>query len=99
MMKGVKDAGTETYAPNKEGEMHGGIYKHIRHPQTSGEIPIYMAMGLLLNSWFILEIIIIFLVIYVPLMVYIEEKDLVRRFGDKYIEYKKITGALIPKIK
>ncbi len=99
MMKGVKDAGAETYTPLREGKMHGGIYKHIRHPQSTGEIPVYLSIGLLLNSWFILEIIFIFLIIYIPLMIYIEENDLIRRFGDKYREYKKTTSALIPKIK
>ena len=30
-------------------------------------------------------------------MIYYEEKDLVRRFGDSYREYQKRTGALFPK--
>ncbi|MEJ2249463.1 MAG: isoprenylcysteine carboxylmethyltransferase family protein [Candidatus Lokiarchaeota archaeon] len=99
MYKGVKDAGDETYAPSKDTKLHGGIYNYVRHPQSAGEIPVYIAVGFLLNSWFIVIVIFVFLVIYISLMIYIEEKDLVRRFGEEYIEYQKNVGCFTPKIR
>lgn len=97
MMKGVKDAGAETISPSKGTEMYGGIYKYIRHPQTLGEFPIFVAIAFAVNSWFLVLIMFIFILIYIPIMIHYEEKDLIKRFGDKYREYQKQTGALFPK--
>ncbi len=99
MIKGVLDAGSETISPSEETEMYGGIYNYIRHPQTIGEFPIYIALGFFLNSWFLAIISLIFIVFYTPIMIHYEEKDLIRRFGDKYREYQKRTGALFPKLR
>jgi len=98
MIKGEQDAGTETMKPSKETEMYGGIYNHIRHPQALGEWPTFVALGFFVNSWFLVILSAVWIVIYTPLMVYFEEKDLIRRFGDSYREYQKRTGALFPKI-
>ena len=99
MRKGVKDAGPETLSPSKDTEMYGGIYNYIRHPQTLGEFPLYVMFGFAVNSWFLVIISALFLVIYVPIMIHYEEKDLIRRFGKKYREYQKRTGALFPKLR
>ena len=97
MFKGVKDAGKETLTPSKDTEMYGGIYKYIRHPQTTGEIPMFPAFGLAVNSWFMVLIMAVFIIIYVPTIQYFEEKDLIKRFGASYTEYQKTTGAFLPK--
>ncbi len=97
VLKGVKDAGKETLTPSEDTEMYGGIYKYIRHPQTTGEMPMFPAFGLVVNSWFIFLILTVFIIIYVPTIQYFEEKDLIKRFGDSYEEYQKSTGAFLPK--
>ncbi|NPD88001.1 MAG: isoprenylcysteine carboxylmethyltransferase family protein [Asgard group archaeon] len=97
--KGVKDAGKETLTPSQDTEMYGGIYNYIRHPQTTGEMPMFPALGLALNSWFLFILLSVFIIIYVPIIQYFEEKDLVERFGDSYKQYQKITGAFFPKWK
>ena len=94
---GNKHAGKESYAPSKETEMYGGIYNYIRHPQTLGEFFVFVAIVFLTNTWFLVVFMIISLIIYMPIMIYYEEKDLIRRFGDSYIEYKKRTSAVFPK--
>ena len=99
LIKGVLDAGSESLTPSKETEMYGGIYKYIRHPQSAGEFPVFITMGFIVNSWFIVILMSIYIVIYVPIMVYYEEKDLVRRFGDKYVKYQEQTGAIFPKLR
>lgn len=99
MIKGMLDAGSETLTPSRETEMYGGIYKYIRHPQSAGEFPIFVAMGFLVNSWFLVIFMSIYIVIYVPIMIYYEEKDLIRRFGEKYLNYQKQTGAIFPKFR
>ncbi|MBK5113571.1 MAG: isoprenylcysteine carboxylmethyltransferase family protein [Candidatus Heimdallarchaeota archaeon] len=97
MIKGVVDAGSETLTPSEENKMYGGIYKHIRHPQTTGEMPMFIAFAFAINSWFLVLYTFVFLIIYIPLIMYFEEKDLVKRFGDDYRKYQKDVGALLPK--
>ncbi|MFX1501256.1 MAG: methyltransferase family protein [Promethearchaeota archaeon] len=99
MVLGVKAAGTETLSPSKETEMYGGIYKYIRHPQSLGEFPLFVALSFALNSWFLVIISAAFIILYTPIMIHYEEKDLILRFGDKYKDYQKKTGALFPKLR
>ncbi len=74
-----------------------GIYKHVRHPVYSGvilrafAIPIYTTS--LLGFLFALAAI--------PLFNYrigVEEKMLIKEFGDEYLEYTKATWKLFPYI-
>ncbi len=99
MFLGIKAAGSETLSPSKDTDMYGGIYKYIRHPQTLGEFPTFIALGFAFNSWFLVLISALFIFIYTPIMIHYEEEDLVRRFGEKYREYQKRTGALFPKLR
>jgi len=97
MVIGWKDAGKETVQPSKESEMYGGIYNYIRHPQTIGEFLTLLALAFATNSWFLVIIAAATIIIYIPIMIYYEEQDLIRRFGDAYREYQKRTGAIFPK--
>ncbi len=99
MFLGIKAAGSETLSPSKDTEMYGGIYRYIRHPQSLGEFPLFIAISFALNSWFLVLISFILIMIYVPIMIYYEERDLIKRFGDKYRNYQKTTGALVPKLR
>ena len=96
---GIKAAGSETLSPSKDTEMYKGVYKYIRHPQSVGEFPLFVTLSFALNSWFLVIISSILIVIYFPIMIYYEENDLIERFGDKYREYQKNTGAIFPKIR
>lgn len=98
-VKGMIDAGSETMKPSDETEMYGGIYDYIRHPQSLGEFPLFVAIGFFTNSWTMVLILTLFVVIYIPIMIHYEEEDLIRRFGDSYRQYQQRTGALIPKLK
>ncbi|MBD3186715.1 hypothetical protein GF325_07820 [Candidatus Bathyarchaeota archaeon] len=98
MIKGIMDAGKETYEPSEDTEMYGGIYKHIRHPQSLGEFPMFVAVGFIVNSWFLVILLTAWIVVYLPIMIHIEEADLVRRFGNAYKRYQETTGALFPKL-
>ena len=97
LMKGVKDAGKETMQPSKTTKIFGGIYQHIGHPQTLGEMPLFIAVALFINSLFLVLWATLFVILGTPILVYYEEKDLVKRFGNAYLEYRRRTGALIPK--
>jgi protein-S-isoprenylcysteine O-methyltransferase Ste14 len=99
MGKGVIDAGKETMHPSADTKMYKGIYRHIRHPQILGEMPLFIVITLFLNSLFLLILVSITIVLIIPIMIHYEEKDLMKRFGNAYEEYRQQTGALIPKLK
>ncbi len=97
--KGLKESGSEAKTPSTETKMFGGIYNYIRHPQTLGEMSWYFVTVFVVNSLFLLLYAFIFILIYLPIMITVEEKDLIRRFGDEYRQYQQRTGALLPKLR
>lgn len=89
--KGYNAAGRETAAPTKEQKMFGGIYNKIRHPQLIAESFIWLAIGFLLHSPFLVIFSFVwFVVIY--FWARSEEEDLILRYGESYVEYRKKTG-------
>jgi protein-S-isoprenylcysteine O-methyltransferase Ste14 len=98
MYRGAKDAGEETSTPRKEHTLYGGIYNTIRHPQMLGEVWTGLVFALFLNSPFLtLYSFIVFPLFYLTALS--EEKDLVIRYGQPYIEYRRNTGMFFPKRK
>src|SRR5271157_382015 len=96
--RGIKDGGKETFMPQATGKLcKEGIYKHIRHPQMIGENPLFICGSICLNSWLLVAWWTLFFMLYFPTIIHLEERDLQRRFGDEYMEYKKNTGAIFPK--
>ncbi|MFW9820088.1 MAG: methyltransferase family protein [Candidatus Thorarchaeota archaeon] len=75
-----------------------GIYSYIRHPQYFGGVLSHIGITLILSSLYSL--------ISTPLIVLInivlcwkEEKELIKEFGEDYIEYKKRVPMFFPKIR
>ncbi len=94
--KGMKDAGEETMVVKKEHTLYTGIYTKMRHPQAAGEVTYWWVIAFLLNSPFL----VLFSFVWIPIfyiMCLAEEKDLVIRYGEEYLEYRKNTGFIIPK--
>lgn len=97
LIKALRDAGKESVETSRETQMYGGIYKHIRHPQISGSILMFFIFCLIINSLFLLIWIALLMMLITPIVIYFEEKDLIKKFGQNYLMYKKNTGALFPK--
>lgn len=73
-----------------------GLYKHLRHPAYTGFILLLIGIPLslkLLAGTLLVAIIAISIFTY---RIYIEEKELVRNFGDEYKTYCKQTWRIIP---
>lgn len=96
MIKGLRDAGEEALRPKSEHNMYGGIYSRLRHPQAVGEVFLFMVIALLLNSPFLTLFSLIYFPIFI-LMCYAEEQDLLLRYGERYADYCRRTGAFWPK--
>jgi protein-S-isoprenylcysteine O-methyltransferase Ste14 len=95
LARGMKDAGEETVRPRKEQTLYGGIYEKVRHPQA-WEALLWFTIAFLLHSPFL----VLYSFVWLPLeyaMVMAEERDLVIRFGQEYEDYRRRTGAFLPK--
>lgn len=98
MIKGMRDAGEETLEPKKEHTLYTGIYDKVRHPQAIGEAILWFPFALWFNSPFL----IFYSFIWIPIfyiMCWAEERDLVIRYGQPYLDYRDRVGFLIPKRK
>ena len=98
MLIGVRDAGREALFPDKEHTLYKGIYEKIRHPQALGEVFIWWAVALILNSPFLF----LYSIVWFPIFYWFckaEEKDLIIRYAKSYINYKNRTGMFFPKKK
>ena len=85
------------YYPDESTITQDAIYNYVRHPLYAGLI--YLLIGVVLASGTIqgfymgLMILPYFLGRIIP-----EEKDLVRRLGQEYIDYRKRVPALLPRL-
>ena len=96
MLKGVKDAGREALFPDIDHTLYTGIYDKIRHPQALGEAFIWFSVALILNSPFLF----LYSLVWFPLFYWFckaEEEDLIIRYGEAYVDYKKRTGMFFPR--
>ena len=74
-----------------------GIRGRLRHPVYAGHLCILLgncvSSGLVANyvllAWFLLTL---------PVMLHFEERELVARFGEPYLEYKSRVPAIIPRL-
>jgi len=98
MFKGLRDAGKESLEPRKEHTLYSGIYETLRHPQAIGKAFIWLAISFLLNSPFLLLYSFLWVSIFYVFCL-AEERDLVIRYGQPYLEYRDRVGFLIPKRK
>jgi len=76
-----------------------GPYKYIRNPMHGGMFLIMIGFGIYYSS--ILSVLVFTpLYIYLDIMIFkkIEEPELVNRLGEAYLEYRKNTPMLFPKI-
>ncbi|MEK7200321.1 MAG: isoprenylcysteine carboxylmethyltransferase family protein, partial [Bacteroidota bacterium] len=73
-----------------------GPYRIVRHPSYTGAFMAIIAGGVILGSLtgFIISCIAMIIAYYVRIG--IEEKELIARFGDDYLAYKRDTKMMIP---
>lgn len=71
------------------------MYRYSRHPMMLGFLIGMWALPVMSVSHFMMSLL---FTLYIVVGVYLEEKDLVERFGVTYRNYKKEIATLIPKI-
>ncbi|MFW9787041.1 MAG: methyltransferase family protein [Candidatus Thorarchaeota archaeon] len=85
--------------PDRKAELiTSGLYSRIRHP-------LYLAVFLLFGALALIypfPVVIVFslsMISYTIIGAYLEEKKLIKYYGDEYLEYKKKTGFILPKLR
>ena len=73
-----------------------GIQSKIRHPLYSATILIFVGFFLFIPKMVSL-VAMVAMLLYLPVGIYFEERKLVKKFGEDYLEYRKRVPPLIPK--
>lgn len=73
-----------------------GIYKKVRHPSYSGLMLYYLGLGLVMQNWFCLLILVLAPGIAVWKRIQVEETLLSAHFGEAYHSYVARSRKLIP---
>jgi protein-S-isoprenylcysteine O-methyltransferase Ste14 len=76
-----------------------GPYRWIRHPLYTTGVLLFAALGLIAANWFILTFALIALLSIRFVVVPMEERELIGRFGAAYEEYRRGTGAMSPRLR
>lgn len=74
-----------------------GVYAVVRHPIYSGTILLFMGMFLFIAKWGPLVALLITLV-YLLIAIPLEERKLVLKHGETYLDYKRQVPAIIPRL-
>ena len=75
-----------------------GVYSVVRHPQYLGALLAHVGISILLSAQYSL-LLTPFLVIYIYLISWKEEKELIIEFGKDYEDYKEKVPMFIPKFR
>ena len=100
-VKLFKEVGKGTPAPWDPPEklVIRGPYRHVRNPMITGALLILLAEAILFQSWPIAVWMMVFFISSTIYFRLIEEKDLEKRFGDDYREYKAHVPRWIPRLR
>lgn len=75
-----------------------GPYRFVRHPMVASVVLVLIGETLLTQSLMLALWTAFIMVIGIPIMVYVEEPRLEKKFGDAYRKYKKAVPRFIPKL-
>ena len=73
-----------------------GPYRFIRHPSYLGMLVTVIGIGVALQSWGGILVIVVLFGLAIGYRMHIEEKFLVSELGDEYLQYMRRTKRLIP---
>lgn len=75
-----------------------GPYSMVRHPLYVFSLIGAIGIGVASENILVLGVLVIFYLLYYPLAILVEEKRLVDKFGQAYLDYVKSTPRFLPKL-
>ena len=76
-----------------------GPYAYCRNPMTLGNVLAYLGIGIWIGSLSAVGLVLLFAALFGAYIKFIEERELEMRFGSKYLEYKRSTPFLVPRLR
>lgn len=73
-----------------------GPYRWVRHPLYTVGTTMFVAIGLMAANWFILAAAAAVLLAIELIVIPLEERQLIAKFGNEYRMYQATTGRMIP---
>lgn len=95
---GSSVSGTVLTKPNQR-LVRSGPYRWARHPLYSTGIGLFLAIGLMASSAFVLAMTALVTVLILAVVIPAEERRLLETFGDEYRELCRRTGRLLPRLR
>jgi protein-S-isoprenylcysteine O-methyltransferase Ste14 len=93
---GPVEIGNIEISPKTINLVVSGPYRNTRNPMLFGTFLIYLAFGLFINSITAIVLICSIFVFMLTVVVKMEEKRLLKDFGNQYEEYRKKVSMFIP---
>ncbi|NOU17585.1 MAG: isoprenylcysteine carboxylmethyltransferase family protein [Bacteroidales bacterium] len=93
---GPVEIGNIEISPKTENLVVSGPYKNTRNPMLFGTFLIYLAFALFINSITSVILVCAIFVFMLSVVVKLEEKRLLKDFGNQYEEYRKKVSKFIP---
>ena len=93
---GPLEIGNIEISPKTKNLVVSGPYKNTRNPMLFGTFLIYLAYALFINSISSVVVVIAIFVFMLTVVVKMEEKRLLKDFGNQYEEYRKKVSMFIP---
>jgi protein-S-isoprenylcysteine O-methyltransferase Ste14 len=93
---GPLEIGNIEISPKTKNLVVSGPYKNTRNPMLFGTFLIYLAFALFINSIISVILVCTIFVFMLTVVVKMEEKRLLKDFGNQYEEYRKKVSMFIP---
>jgi len=93
---GPVEIGNIEISPKTKNLVVSGPYKYTRNPMLFGTLLIYIAFALFINSITSVVLVSAIFVFMLTVVVKMEEKRLLKDFGNQYEEYRKTVSMFIP---
>lgn len=73
-----------------------GLYKFLRHPGYLGQLIIFLGISVSISNWLSILTMMIPVLLGYAYRITVEERFMVKQFGDYYLDYQTRTNKLIP---
>lgn len=93
---GPLEVGNIEISPKTRNLVVSGPYKHTRNPMLFGTFLIYLAFAVFINSITSVILVCAVFIFMLAVVVKMEEKRLLKDFGDQYKEYREKVSMFIP---
>ena len=83
-------------SPRSEKLVTTGPYRYCRHPMVFGALSAYLSVSVFVNSLLDLAVLVCLIPVFILYLKTVEEKRLLKDFGEEYRQYKSRVPMIIP---